>query len=577
MSRFLTLNIGASKATLAEYTLSGKRSLTLTAYGSADMPQLDADAAASMDAALTPAIHSIMREKGIKSAPLMLSLSGQMVFPRFAKFPASAPDRLEELVHYEIEQNVPFPIDEIVSDHQFLGQTPEGEEAAMIVAAKLEQVTAVTDAVRAAGLKPTLVDVGPMAIYNALLASYPGLSGCNVVLDIGSKTTNLILIEGAKIYNRSIPVAGNTITKDIAQAFGCSIEEAEQLKLERGYVSLGGVVEDEDEITDRISKVIRTVLTRLHAEISRSINFYRSQQGGSAPSRLFLTGGSARLQQLDEFFSESLQIEVQYLNPFERIAFGPKVDQAALESDAFALTESAGLALRATDLAAMKINLMPPELVREAQAMKRIPFFVVGGVAFLAALGIGIFAQIRAADVARAEAETVSARTDKLKSLESKLKAEQDAIRSELETSDKFANLLWSRPAALLRLRAVRESLVPGMWITDWSPIAPEEQKDSRGRVTSKGNEGVRVTVRGWKDELAKAEAAYADKNQGKKLTSAEIVQGNLKGKHVIVADSVKIVSQKEVKDCIVEFAIRMELAPHPSAVKVADKKGAQE
>ena len=577
MSRFLTLNIGASKATLAEYTLSGKRSLTLTAYGSADMPQLDADAAASMDATLVPAIHSIMREKGIKSAPLMLTLSGQMVFPRFAKFPASAPDRLEELVHYEIEQNVPFPIDEIVSDHQFLGQTPEGEEAAMIVAAKLEQVTAVTDAVRAAGLKPTLVDVGPMAIYNALLASYPGLSGCNVVLDIGSKTTNLILIEGAKIYNRSIPVAGNTITKDIAQAFGCSIEEAEQLKLERGYVSLGGVVEDEDEITDRISKVIRTVLTRLHAEISRSINFYRSQQGGSAPSRLFLTGGSARLQQLDEFFSESLQIEVQYLNPFERIAFGPRVDQAALESDAFALTESAGLALRATDLAAMKINLMPPELVREAQAMKRIPFFVVGGVAFLAALGLGIFAQIKAADIARAEAEAVSSRTDKLKSLESKLKAEQDAVRSELETSDEFANLLWSRPAALLRLRAVRESLVPGMWITDWSPIAPEEQKDSRGRVTSKGNEGVRVTVRGWKDELAKAEAAYAEANQGKKLTSAEIVQSNLRGKHMIVADTVKIVSQKEVKDCIVEFAIRMEFAPHPSAVKVADKKGAQE
>ncbi len=575
MSRFLTLNIGASKATLAEYTLSGKRSLTLTAYGSADMPQLDADAAASMDAALVPAIHSIMRENGIKSAPLMLSLSGQMVFPRFAKFPASAPDRLDELVHYEIEQNVPFPIDEIVADHQFLGQTPDGEEAAMIVAAKLDQVTAVTDAVRSAGLKPTLVDVGPMAIYNALLASYPGLNGCNVVLDIGSKTTNLILIEGAKIYNRSIPVAGNTITKDIAQAFGCSIEEAEQLKLERGYVSLGGVVEDEDEITERIAKVIRTVLTRLHAEISRSINFYRSQQGGSAPSRLFLTGGSARLQQLDEFFSESLQIEVQYLNPFERIAFGPRVDQAALESDAFTLTESAGLALRATDLAVMKINLMPPELIREARDMKRIPFFVVGAVSLLAALGLGIFAQSQAADIAQAEAEAVSSRTAKLKSLETKLKSEQDSVRAEMEACDEFANLLWSRPAALLRLRAVRESLVPGMWITEWAPIAPVEQKDARGRVTGLGRAGVRVTVRGWSDELAKAETAYAEANGGKRSTSAEIVQNNLKGKQVIVADTVKIVSQKDVKGCLVEFAIRMEFAPHPSVVKAADKKGA--
>jgi len=36
MAKILTLNIGASKALLAEYTLGGKRSLTLTAYGSGD-------------------------------------------------------------------------------------------------------------------------------------------------------------------------------------------------------------------------------------------------------------------------------------------------------------------------------------------------------------------------------------------------------------------------------------------------------------------------------------------------------------------------------------------------------------
>jgi len=576
MSRFLTLNIGASKATLAEYALSGKHSLTLTAYGSAEMPVVDADAT-SMGAALTPAIHAIMREKGIKSAPLMLSLSGQMVFPRFAKFPASAPDRLEELVRYEIEQNVPFPIDEIVSDHQFLGQTSEGEEAAMIVAAKLDQVTAVTDAVRAAGLKPTVVDVAPMAIYNTLFASYPALDGCNVILDIGSKTTNLILIEGTKIYNRSISIAGNTITKDIAQAFGCTIEEAEQLKLERGYVSLGGVIEDEDEIGDRISKVIRTVLTRLHAEISRSINFYRSQQGGSAPSRLFLTGGSAILPQLDEFFSDTLQIEVGYLDPFQRISIGPKIDKAALEGDVFSLAESAGLALRAADLAAMKIDLMPPELIREAQAMKRIPFFVVGAVSFLAALGVGIFAQTQATEVARAETDVVSARTAKLGTLDSKLKAEQDAVRSKMETCDEFATLLWKRPEALVRLRAVREALVPGMWISEWSPIAPVDVKDARGRVTAKGREGVRITVRGWSDELAKAEASWAEANDGKKSTSAEIVQSQLKRSYITVADTVKIVSQKDVKGCLVEFAIKMEFASPPSIVKMSEKKGAME
>ena len=320
MSRILTLNIGASKATLAEYVLSGKRNLTLTAYGSADLQTVDVNDALSISASLPPVISQIMRETGIRPAPLVVSLGGQMVFPRFAKFPPVGDKaKLEQLVNYEVEQNVPFPIDEIVCDHQFLGTSADGDLAAMIVAAKLDGVRAVTDAVAAAGMKAAVVDVSPIAVLNALHFSQPRLTGCSVVLDIGSKTTNLILIEGEKVYNRSIPVAGNTITKEIAQTFGCSFEEAEQLKIERGYVALGGVTEDADEITDRVSKVVRTVLTRLHAEISRSINFYRSQQGGAAPSRLFLTGGTVRLPQLDQFFMESLQVDVEYLNPFTAV------------------------------------------------------------------------------------------------------------------------------------------------------------------------------------------------------------------------------------------------------------------
>ena len=157
--RFLTLNIGASKATLAEYSLSGMRKLTLTAYGSGDLSGIDANDPAALSAALPAVLHEILRTHGIKPGPLVVSLSGQMVFPRFAKFPAVGDAaKLSQLVGYEIEQNVPFPVDEIVSDCQFLGTTPEGEKAALIVAAKLEGVRAVTETAQSAGLKPTIVD-----------------------------------------------------------------------------------------------------------------------------------------------------------------------------------------------------------------------------------------------------------------------------------------------------------------------------------------------------------------------------------------------------------------------------------
>lgn len=567
MSKIATLNIGASQAVLAEYVLKGTGSPVLTAYGTASLAGLDWEAEGAAEAVLTPALREAASAAGIKPGPLYLALNGQMVFPRFAKFPPVQGDKLEELVRYEVEQEVPFPIDDIVFDHQFLGQTAEGDSAAMIVAAKLDQVTKVTDAVAAAGFNPVLVDAGPMAVLNALRRSYPGLEGGTVVLDIGAKTTSLILVEDEKIYLRSIPVAGNAITKEIAQSFSCTFDEAEALKRERGYVSLGGVTEDEDEMSDRISKIVRATLTRLHAEILRSINFYRSQQGGSAPRRLFLTGGSAVLPQIDEFFRETLKIDVDFLNPFGGVTFGPKIDTNALETDAFTLAESVGLALRATPDASISINLMPPALVEQARAIKRIPFIAVGAVAVLAALGLYIMGEFRLIAVADAETAAVEDRNSSLRQLETKLKAEQKKADEELSRSDAFQKLMASRFSVLSGLATVRRSLLPGMWLTAWETVPPKGDDEDALPLT-------RITVRGWRDALSELEGAHQKQNAGVKMTAEEIVAASLKTIRSVVPESVKVVSQKDVnaKGVLSEFSIELSFAPPPSANPNAKK-----
>ena len=572
MARIVTLNIGASRAVLAEYAVKGKTGLTLTAYGAADLTGLDWEAEGSAEAVLVPALREAAKTAGIKPGPLNLALNGQMVFPRFTKFPTVPADKLEELVRYEVEQEVPFPIDDIVFDHQFLGQTAEGDTAAMIVAAKLDQVTKVTDAVAAAGFNPVVVDAGPMAVLNALKRSYPGLPGGTIVLDIGAKTTSLILVENEKIYLRSITVAGNAITKEIAQAFACSTEEAEALKLERGYVSLGGVTEDADEVSDRVSKLVRTALTRLHAEILRSINFYRSQQGGSAPQRMFITGGSAVLPQIDEFFRETLKIDVDFLNPFGGISFGPKIDTAALETNAFTLAESAGLALRATDAATLTINLMPPALVEKARAVKRIPFLAVGAVAVLGALGLYIMGEDRLKEVAVAETEAVQAKNNTLRTFETKLKAEQKRADDELAKSDAFQRLMASRFTTLTSLAMVRRSLLPGMWLTAWETVPPKGDDEAAPTLT-------RVTVRGWRDALSELEREHRKQNAGRKMTAEEIVAASLKTMPAVLPETVKIISQKDVnaKGVLSEFAIELAFAQpasaDPNAKKSATKK----
>ena len=519
--RYLTLDIGASAVKLAEFE-GGKGGLTLVNYGIAALAApLDAGNAGAL---LSPALLDIVREKGIKPGPVAISISGQMVFPRFASIAAAGgAEKFDQMIRFEIEQNIPFPIDEMICDRQVLGDNENGEKNVMIVAAKTDQVEDIAAAVRGAGFTPELVDVAPIAITNVLRYAGAAEDGCCVLLDIGSKTTSLVIADGDKLYNRSIPVAGNTITKEIASALGCTAEEAEAYKREAAYVALGGVVEDEDETRDRVSKVCRAVMTRLHAEVSRSINFYRSQQGGSVPVKLYITGGTALLPQLDRFFSESLQLEVEYVNPFAVVGTGPKIDTEALESDGTLLPAVVGLAVHMAGLATFSINLLPPSLLKERADVARIPFVAIGAVAFIAAFALVMLAARRSATMAEAENSAVSAEASRLRSVESKVKDAVAVEEREAAKADVFKTLLVKRNLSVGKLMAIRTALGNEMWIEKW--------------------EGDRITVRGWADDLK----TLVSRTKTGGSTAAQILEARIKGSPIVDPNSVKIESMTDV------------------------------
>ena len=521
--KFLTLNIGAATVELAEYEAGSDGALTLVNYGTASLgAALDAENAGTV---LSPALLEIVREKGIRPGKVAIAIPGQMAFQRFAAIPMTeGSDKFEQMVRYEVEQNVPFPIDEMVCDRQALGDTENGDKNVLIVAAKLEQVEAITTAVASAGFRPEIVDVAPLALTNALRLNRPEeTEACTVILDIGAKTTSLVIAEGEKIYNRSVPVAGNAITKEIAGALGCTTEEAEQAKLEVGYVSMGGVTEDADEVADRVSKACRAVLTRLNAEISRSINFYRSQQQGGVPTKLYLTGGTALLPQIDQFFAESLGVEVEFFNPFEVVAVGPKVEAEALESDGALVASTVGLAAHFADMASFAVNLLPPALVQARAEMARVPFVAVSGV--LAAAACLILAVMFSAqsDEILDNREEIEEHAAALKACYADVQAAEADCRAEVARADSLRKLVARRTASIRRLEAVTKAVEShvGMWVDKWEP------------------EG--VTVRYWTDRVR------SDSKDGK--TAAEAISGAIAGNDTDVIDraSVKITSMSEV------------------------------
>jgi len=557
-NRILALNVGASKIALAEFSIQGGNAPKLLNYGLADlMPSVEGGESASE--ILVTTLRSLMKQEGIHQAPLLISLSGQVVFPRFVKLPAVAKDKLLQMLQYEVEQNVPFPLDEIVWHHQFIGDASTGEQNAMIVAAKLDSVREVTDSVVAGGFEPEIIDVSPMAIYNALRFNYAELDGCAMVLDIGARSTNLIFVEQDRIYSRCIPVAGNAITQELAKSMQISMEAAEQLKRERGYVSLGGVHQSSDDTTEHVSRVVRNVMTRLHAEISRSINFYRSQQGGSSPVRLFLTGGTCLLPHLDLFFKEKLQVEVEYLNPFVNIALSPKLDREQVGMDAFMLTEVVGLALRCSLACPVEVNLMPPELVKQKTLKRRLPFLGLAAVGILISLGIWTLHQRNMTELYVSQRVQVEESLEQLKAKQGKLDGALKKKETVRTRTDALKNLLLSRSDWQRRLESVRKSMMDGMWITELKPL-----KNAAGVV-----DGLQLQGRGWVDKMRQIEESA--KAKGLKVSAVEELRDRIKENAIFGENTeVRIIGSKEVEGYLAEFTIQVRQGAVPATKGVA-------
>src|SRR5438128_7694969 len=162
----------------------------------------------------------------------------------------------------EAQQTVPYAIEEIVSDYQLVGGGTDEQMQVVLVAIKSDLLEAINTAVEAAGLRPMVIGVANMALYNAFRYNYSDVTDSSLVVDIGARTTNLLFIEPGKIFSRSVPIGGSSVTAALAKEFNEPFAAAETRKRESGFVSLGGSYADPADVDiARMSKIIRSTMT----------------------------------------------------------------------------------------------------------------------------------------------------------------------------------------------------------------------------------------------------------------------------------------------------------------------------
>jgi type IV pilus assembly protein PilM len=487
----LAADFGAGTLKLAEFEQNEAGGLRLLDF---TVKSLGGEGAqeATREGAISKALQLAVAEKSFATKAINVCAPGFHVFSKFVKLPPVDTSKVTQIIQYEAQQNVPFPLEEVVWDYQILGTSAGGELEVLLVAIKTEVVEGLFRVAESAGKRLQLVDVSPAALCNAFRYNYSDLEGCAMLLDIGAKTSNLLFFEKNKVYARTIPIGANSITQDFANETKMKFDEAELIKIEKGMVGLGGAYEEPaDPHAAAISKISRQVFTRLHIQVNQTIQFYRGQQGGSAPQQLFLSGGASVMTYASQFFAEKLNLPVDYFNPFRNVELPDAVDKEQLAGVAHQFGEVVGLGLRNLAHCPVELNLMPKSIRQREQFSSKKPYFIAAVFSLVLVVAAIGYAFQRIADIKKEELGKLKMNVEPLMQKDGQVTEAKSALDRLKRDSDKTAELIqsrfyWNNLIAELRrvliqaeaktkekLAKQSPNIEVGVWIENFNPLIP--------------------------------------------------------------------------------------------------------
>ena len=368
----LVLDIGSSAIRVCELTQT-KAGYQLTKYRQREAPiepTMDDETKKQM---LRDTLKTLLKDAKIRTRKTVFGVPGRSVFTRPRTLPPVPEYKVAQIVRYEIQQQIPFSLDQIALDYQILSRTEASGYDVLMAAIKADVVDKHIDIFRDTKCGITQVDVCPLAAYNWVkhLGEFGTQGECVALLDLGASTTDIVIERQNQFrFTRPLNLAGNDITAAIRDKFGLSFSDAEKFKRQRGFAPTGDPQRD-----GKIGEVIGQVLGKLVTEINRSFAYFRSQPGGGVIDRVIVTGGGACLRNVVPYLQQRLGVDVRIVRPLAGLVLGPEAQEANEHPEQSCV--ALGMALRCCETVPIEINLIPPRVLEAARRKEQVFYWIL--------------------------------------------------------------------------------------------------------------------------------------------------------------------------------------------------------
>jgi len=345
-NQLIGIDIGSYSIKIVEIEHK-KKEKVLKNIGIAYLPLLAVSPSGIRDSeAVKTAISNLFQNLKIKNKKVAIGLSASSIITKKISLVESEELNLEEVIKEEAERFIPFDMDEIYLDYDIMDTIyEENEEIArleiIVVASKKDLVESYVKILKEINLAPSIVDVDILAMQNVFELSNPNIDIEKIYLlvDIGASTINTNAVKGnISLFIRSSQTGGISITKRIMKEFQIGFEEAEKIKF--------GIIELEGDQKKKVRNIFRETVEEWVNEIRGNIQFIHNSYPGEEIEKIFITGGSTNILNLEKFFEKELELPVERLDPFSGLTIDKNIDPSYLDFIKAQSTIAVGLGLR---------------------------------------------------------------------------------------------------------------------------------------------------------------------------------------------------------------------------------------
>ncbi len=363
------------------------------------------------DADRTQLIHNALEQflarNSIGGAAVAVSVPGQASFARFVKLPPVETKKIPEIVRFEAEQQIPFPIDEVVWRWQTFADADSPDVEVGLFAMKRVDLNRNLQHFTDVELDVDIVQMAPLALYNFLLFDEQlADGGATILIDVGAEQTDLVIAEPSRIWTRSIQIGGNNFTEALVRSFKLSFAKAEKLKRTAAT----------SKYARQIFQAMRPVFADLVQEIQRSVGFYNSLHRDARFTKMVGMGNGFRLPGLQKFLEQNLNMPVVRVDTFNRVRPSPAVNAPVFTENVPSFAVAYGLGIQALGEGEIGTNLLPGEISRQRTWASKKPWFAAAAAALLAFLAVPLGRAYvdRAALADNRSVDTIQQRLDQL-------------------------------------------------------------------------------------------------------------------------------------------------------------------